>query len=490
LAAKIRADGFKVSILDETLLQESKTTLIDYLTDVSIVGISGHITQHNIMLQTAKKVKEINSSIINVLGGPHPTLTKALLMKDANVDFIIQGEGEIAFSELINRLEENRPIKDIAGLIFREKGNVQINPPKDIENLDELPIPAFDLSKLDEYYELFMKKFDTLGNITYPRAYRIPVESSRGCPVACNFCCAKTVIGSTWRAKSPTRLLEEISRIEELFPKIFNLKETYLTYVDNNFTTSKKRVKEFCRLKKESKYDISWAALSRATEIDYELVKIMVDAGFTATFIGGESGNLNSLIHMGKKYKDDSTINAVKACIKAEVKRIIVSFIVGLPYEDISAIKKTLKYAYDIRELAPRNVIISVYKATPYPSTSFWGEMEEAGKLSPDFEKYDLLLKEGLVFDHPIFGFEAVELDKLLNLWNSISSLKYLNLSLIDQQFKPLQIVRPLQYLLKRLKSMGINPSLKISSVTQIEETQLIQQINNQIRELEEFIFK
>ncbi|MFX1295425.1 MAG: B12-binding domain-containing radical SAM protein [Promethearchaeota archaeon] len=488
VASKVKEEGFHVSIIDEVLLRKSRKSLEDFLSKVSIVGISGCITQHNIIIQIAKRIKDFNSTIKVVFGGPHITLSKDLMIKESNVDYLIQGEGELAFTELINSLDNNRPVRDIDGLIFRENGKIKINPPKIIEDLDKLPIPAFELSKLDVYCELFFKKYDQLKSLLFPRSYRIPLESSRGCPVACNFCCAKIILGTKWRGKSPERLIQEMGRIEELFPKIFHAEETYLTYVDNNFTTSKKRVNKFCELKKKSKFDINWAGLSRATDLNYELLKTMVDVGFIGTYIGGESGNIASLASMGKKYKQDSTITAVKACIKVNVQRIIVSFIIGLPYEDLASIKNTLKYAYKIRELAPEKVIIAVYKATPYPSTAFWDEMEQQGRLSPDFEKYDLSLRKGLVFDHPIFGYNAVQIDNIINLWNKLTALKYFKNEFIKKRISHLKFSKFINNFLKELKSMGIDHIPESLVLKSSSESQTLELCDKLITTLEQLV--
>ncbi len=440
------------------------------------------------MLQAANRIKAYDPTIYIALGGPHVTLTKGLLISDENVDFIIQGEGEEPFAELISRLDAKKPLDDISGLIYKDNGKIKINHPKNVEDLDSLPLPAFEISKLDVYYELFMKSFDKLAILLYPRSYRIPLESSRGCPVSCNFCCAKTIVGNRWRGKSPERMIQEISRLEELFPKIFHADDTYITYVDNNFTTSKKRVREFCELKNKSVYDKKWAALSRATDLNYDLLKTMVKAGFIATYIGGESGNLESLITMGKKYKEDSTLAAVQACIETNVERIIVSFIVGLPSEDLPAIKKTLSYAYKIRELAPDQVIISVYKATPYPSTSFWDEMDAQGRLSPDLEKYDLALPKGLVFNHPIFGFEAYEIDEIINLWNKLTGVKYLTKKYLEKELPPEFLIKYLSRILKELQSQGYTQFPSPSTLTGVKGPQILDLLDHSVKELENLV--
>ncbi|MHA1650628.1 MAG: B12-binding domain-containing radical SAM protein [Candidatus Helarchaeota archaeon] len=489
IAAQIKKSGFNVQILDEILLQEAGKSLENFLDNISLVGITGYITQHKIMLLTAERIKTYNPNIIVTFGGPHVTLTKDLLAKSPYVDYIIQGEGEFTFSKLIDRLDNNRQISDIDGLIFKENKRIKINKPRFIENLDNLPIPAFELSNLKTYYDLFMKKYDELGAFSYPRSYRIPLEGSRGCPVACNFCSARTILGSKWRTKTPERLIQEILRVEELFPKIFHADDTYITFVDNNFTTSKKHVLNFCSLKKKSKIDIPWAALTRATDLTYDLLKAMVNTGFFATYIGGESGDPDSLLNIGKKYKIDSTINAVKACIKANVQRIIVSFIVGFPFENMIAIKNTLEYAYKLRELAPDRIIISIYKATPFPSTPLWKELESQGKLSPNLENYDPTIAKGLVFDHPIFGYEAKELDILLALWKKLTALKILESKFVDHQLSFQQFVQYMNRIIFSLKSIGLKQIPRITVYKLFDKKQLLALVDTTIKKIENFIF-
>ncbi|MHA1130378.1 MAG: hypothetical protein ACTSQQ_06170, partial [Candidatus Helarchaeota archaeon] len=203
---------------------------------------------------------------------------------------------------------------------------------------------------------------------------------------------------------------------------------------------------------------------------------------------GGESGNLDSLMAMGKKYKEDSTIAAVKACIKAKLGRIIVSFIIGLPSEDLLAIKKTLTYAYKIRDLDPEHVIISIYKATPYPSTAFWIEMEKEGRLSHELEKYDLALPKGLVFDHPIFGFEAKEIDELLHLWKVLTGLKYLIRKYQHKELSFTQISTFVSRLIQQINSLEITFPPRWSTPIKLHEPQILIFITNLIRELEKLM--
>src|SRR3989338_3039131 len=106
-----------------------------------------------ILIKIAREIKRLDSSIVNIVGGPHVTGTPQTSLFDG-IDYGIIGEGEEALLELLNLLEKKENLQKIGNLLFRVKDNVIVNPARPfIKDLDKLPLPAWDLMVLNEYLD-------------------------------------------------------------------------------------------------------------------------------------------------------------------------------------------------------------------------------------------------------------------------------------------------------------------------------------------------
>ena len=120
--------------------------------DPDVVGITATTSMIPDAYKVAEIAKEINENVKVVIGGPHVTFLPDRTMEECkSIDFIVRGEGEITFKELIRAIEEGRDFKDIKGLSFRN-GKTINNPPRElIKNVDEIPVPSYDLLPMERY---------------------------------------------------------------------------------------------------------------------------------------------------------------------------------------------------------------------------------------------------------------------------------------------------------------------------------------------------
>jgi len=166
-----------VRIIDLRIEPDIDAELSDFQPDMvgcSCVAANSHLAKH-----VLKQAKAINPEIFTVLGGHHPSL----MPRDCNddcVDAVVIGEGEKTIVELLAKCGNNGNLSSIEGIAFRDKdGNFIINPPRELMDLNDLPIPARHLTR--KYRE----------KEQYFRASWRPIDciiSSRGCPFKCNFC--------------------------------------------------------------------------------------------------------------------------------------------------------------------------------------------------------------------------------------------------------------------------------------------------------------
>ncbi len=156
IAAVLSKSGYKTEILDAFMtedpfqkngeainvgmsLERIKQEISNRKPD--IVGIAGPFTcQIEKSVKISDAAKEVDSSILTVVGGPHvTTMPKEFLEESKNVDIAVMGEGEYSMLDIVKHFEGKKQLNEILGVAYRKNGQVTINSPRSfIKNLDEL----------------------------------------------------------------------------------------------------------------------------------------------------------------------------------------------------------------------------------------------------------------------------------------------------------------------------------------------------------------
>lgn len=371
IAAVLEKNGFPVKILDLPALGsfENLLPMIIRQEKPDIVGITATTPTINSATKVAKKVKESDSNITVVLGGPHATiLPEETLQKAPEIDMIVRGEGEETTLELVKVLEkDSNNINKVLGVTYREDSRIKSNPLRPpILDLDALPFPAFHLLPIKKY-----RLHPPFGK----RSPVMPIITSRGCPYRCLFC-SKSVFGKRYRANSPAYIVEEIRLLTEKF----GVKE--IKFYDDVFTLNRKRVISICRKLKESGIDIPWTCETRVNLVDGELLRIMKDSGCYMIAYGVESGNQRILNNLKKDITLEHAIKAFKLAHEAGIETVAY-FMIGSPGETPETIEETIEFA---KKLDPDFVQFSII--TPYPGTELFRLVFERGYVSERWDKY------------------------------------------------------------------------------------------------------
>jgi len=315
----------------------------------------------NIAYDLIKTIKEEYDLPI-VIGGPHATIYRKEIFKECPIDYLINFEGEQTLLELCNGKETNM----IEGLIYGEEGAIIENPNRSlVPNLDLIPFPKYEKFEINKY--------------AYSHSYGgkgIPIVSSRGCPYKCNFCSVQYVIGKKYRMRSADNILQELKYWHEKG-------NTNFFFVDDNFTMSKERIMNLCKLIKREKMNdltLSIPAGVRADKLDYELLKEMKDVGFWFMSFGVESGN-NKILQEINKHE---TVQEIEESIKLAIGfgfEIGLFFIIGHPTETPQDFEDSLK-------LAKKYPVSSVnfYHAIPFPKTELYNWVKENNLFDGEFE--------------------------------------------------------------------------------------------------------
>ena len=227
LAAATKKAGYDVSVIDASALnlkyKQLKKKLEDFNPDV--IGITANISLAYRGLETSRVIQHYFPNKIIVFGGPWPSSAYKMLLRRKFCNYVIVGEGEIAFIDLLARLKIGEIPIGVPGVAYLdEKTNkIQLESPCAIEDLDALPFPAWQFFPSPHKY--FQR---TKGKIFYP------VMTSRGCPYRCNHC-TKLIHGYKIRFRSIENVIDEIRYLKEQF----NADE--ILVVDDNFSFDLKR---------------------------------------------------------------------------------------------------------------------------------------------------------------------------------------------------------------------------------------------------------
>jgi hopanoid biosynthesis associated radical SAM protein HpnJ len=312
-------------------------------------------------VETARRIKARNPSIVTVLAGPHVTVLPEESLRFANgaVDIVCRGEFDYAVKEIC----EGKPWEEVEGIAFLKNGAyVQTLDRPILTDLDSLPF-----SSQIYHRDLPIEEY-VIPHIRHPY---VSVYTSRGCPARCVFCLwPQTYSGHKMRTRSPENVYEEVKWIKENLPQV---KE--ISFDDDTFSADKKHAIAVARLIKP--LNVSWVINARAN-CDYETLKEMRDAGLHHVIVGFESGNEQILKNIKKGVTKAQAIEFTKNCKKLGIT-IHGAFIMGLPGETKETIQETIKYA-----IALNLESIQVSLASPYPGTEFYALAKKEGWINSD----------------------------------------------------------------------------------------------------------
>ena len=429
LAAVLESNGNEVTVLDCLATDIDHERLKEKLGSFNpnLIGISSMTPMVQSTMLSAKGAKEACPNATVVLGGPHATfMDKEILNEEPAVDVVVRGEGEQTLLELTQKIANRENLKDVEGLTFRSQGQIVQNPNRPyIQNLDELPFPAYKLFPLDKY-RLFGKLF-------------FPVITSRGCPFQCSFCTTSRILGKQYRERSPKNIGNEL----ELLKNEYNADS--FTFYDDTLTLDKKRVFEICDEIKSRKIDVPWDCQTRVDQISEEILAKMKATNCQQVFFGAESGCQDVLDAVKKRTTVEQNEKAIKMAKKAGLF-VAISIIIGYPGETAEMRKQTFDF---IRRSEPDDVYLCI--ATPYPGTDLRLLVEKMGlKMSSDWGRYDTTTP---VFENPLLpDDEALKIRK--DFYDSFYSSKYAFRHLFKRNFYSRIMARvAVNHLVWRVKS-------------------------------------
>src|SRR5216117_2598225 len=255
LATIMRTKGYDVRVY----IEDIHPVDMDEVLSADLVAISAITSTAPQSYRLADQARQAGA--IAVIGGTHTSFLPDEGLEHA--DFVVRGEGEFAFQELVDAIQAGDGFAKIQNLSYLMDGRVVNNPerPK-IPNLDVNPIPDYHL-------------------ITgWKPGGVISVATSRGCPFSCTFCSVPGMYGHAFRTHSVERVLQELE---------VHRGNLYTFFADDIFTANKKRCKELLRGMIQQDLTPEWGAQVRTETVDDpELLQMMRDANCFNVYVGFE----------------------------------------------------------------------------------------------------------------------------------------------------------------------------------------------------------
>jgi anaerobic magnesium-protoporphyrin IX monomethyl ester cyclase len=371
ISSSLKRKGHSVALID---MNVEKFDLERFnFRDYDVVGISADTVRFPVVERIAKKAKAQNVTV--VMGGPHATAYYHEILQKGLCDYVVLGEGERAFSDLVESIASNEKYPLIPGVAYMKDGEVIALPSRFLENLDDLPFP--DREKVHLYRTKFAGERAT------------SLITSRGCPFNCEFCSASQFMGRRIRWRSIENVIDELKILKKLgYGSVI--------FFDDNFTINPKRVVNLCEEMMRKDLRFKWWAFSRADELlgREDMVEAMSKAGCRMLFIGFESANDEVLEEYGKNLKSDIAFDVMKLLKKYKVD-VFASFVIGALKDTRKTIEKTVKFAKKLKAS-----IVQFSILTPYPGTVLFEKLKHL-IFEKDWRKFD---GTHLVFKHPNFS--------------------------------------------------------------------------------------
>lgn len=376
-ASLLDKEGYKVKIIDQTVDKDYKEQIINEVKDALCFGITS-MTGHQILngIEASKLAKKYNPSLPVVWGGYHPSILPEQTVEEDYIDFVVRGQGEITFLELVEYIEKGLPLNDVKGITYKKRGRVFSNAERQIEDINNFPPTPFHLLDTGRYVHKSLTK-RTIG-------YR----TSQGCTYNCAFCAELCVTKRRWYGLSPQRVMDELLFLTERYGV-----DGLLIY-DSNFFLNPERVRTIIRaiLKKKLNLKIGFlnGRVDQLLKLDDEYFELLRKVGCYDLLIGAESGSQRILDFINKGIRVDDILK-LKRRLKEHSIIPSFSFMFGFPRgggfkitlrEEFDSLMKIIKSINSIDD----NNHIRIWIYTPYPGTPLFNLAKKMMKMPSSLE--------------------------------------------------------------------------------------------------------
>jgi len=367
LASHLRQAGYVARIIDAAVIPDYLCAVERETCDALCFGVS-LLTGPMILgaIEAATRAKRLRPQLPVVFGGWHPSLLPEQTLRESFVDIVVRNQGELAFLEVVRRIESGRSINGLEGCSYKTDSHVHHNPDQPMVRLNDLPTPAFDLADFDAY--------ERVGG-----GRKLPYASSVGCPYACSYCTNAVYYKRRFNALGSQRVVEEVTSL------VSRHGLTEVALLDSNFLVDTRRAMEIARGFLDSRPGFKWtfqASTDFFCKLSDDQVRVLGRSGVTHIGFGIESASAEVLVRMNKGHQRVSDMfETARKCMQAGI-RATFNLIYGFPGETETDRRETFEvmgavaHRYD-------NVTFSPNIFTPYPGIPIWPELNRLGLKEP-----------------------------------------------------------------------------------------------------------
>ncbi len=377
LAGNINKEICTVQILDLIAVRfKSKAYFTQYIKEHSfdIIGFSSMLIHADEVQELARITKEVNSSIITIVGGYYPTISFNEIASETAYqyfDYMIRGEGEAAFDRFVQNVHSGGDFSDVPGLVYKKDGKLVHNPCGELLDLNTVKLPDRSARVFSKGFNIFHYKADVC-------------ETSRGCTYTCNFCSITKMYGRSFRLYAIDRIIEDLKDAKRRGAQA-------IFFNDDNITLHVRHFEQLCEaIIREGLHDMKYF-IQASVKGFYDnpgLVKLIRRAGFEWVFLGIENQSDETL----KFFKKDnqfasSDIAVVVKMLRDENIFVFGGIIFGMPNETKESMLATYEYVKMLKL-----DIAAFLTLTPYPGTALREELKAKNFITNlyDYSKYDL----------------------------------------------------------------------------------------------------
>ncbi len=423
IAAHAEREGYNVKVIDIHVERMDKQTFYSLIKKYNprLVGISVLSQMVAVTHALAKEIKMISNNCKIMVGGVHAELFPETMLQNSSIDYVIRGDGEGPTLKLL----QGQELCKIESLSYRNISNTKVIHnvnQKIVMDLDEYPIPAYHLVKMDKYFP---------SATSYKNLPATNVIMTRGCPGKCTFCnSANTVL----RSHSPRRVFEMIKTLRS------NYGIRQIQFYDDTFTVNKKGVYELCNLLIEDKTDITFTCYARGDCWSEDIAKILKKAGCHQVLVGIETGSEKIAKVIRKPIRKEKYKRLVDIAHKYNIE-VRAGFIIGNMEETFETMDETLQFAIDLEvDFFQLNI------NTPYPGTQLFIDADREGRIKhKNFKLYGQSL--------PIVELDDLSADDILNFSKKAFRKFYMR---PVQIFKQLKRIRKLEHIKNLISAFNL----------------------------------
>ncbi|OQA01911.1 MAG: Radical SAM superfamily protein [Bacteroidetes bacterium ADurb.Bin408] len=352
LERAIRDLNINVVIIDEDISPDYKNTITQYAETLLMVGVScmtGRQLKGGIAF--SQYIRDLFPHVSIVWGGWHPSVLPEETLRENFIDFVVHGQGEMPFRDLVLAIINKWSFSSIKGLAYKINGKIHINDRLPYSATKHLPAVNFDLIDINKYL--------CDGTLVY--------FASHGCIYECGFCAMSTQYKKKWFPKDITQIIDELIWLQG------KTGFKWLNFQDDNFFVNRSFTVSLCKAIIDSGLKFEFVTSGHARNVlmfsDSD-INLLYKAGCRKVYIGAESGSQKVLDLINKKDTVEDNFAVLKTLKKHQIITVF-STMVALPETPVEDVKMTLNMLRK-GKLIDKDLETLIFYYTPFPETPLY----------------------------------------------------------------------------------------------------------------------